>query len=159
MSLLSQQIWPKDSYQAHCNIKVSASIVGWFILLVSSVILGAVGSSNFTVLPGDFWRNPLVQTFKQRFESFFNVGQCNIRRHAHIHPVQWKHEAYSRRWRSLVSRSGVTGCVGRQCWRVPKSEICCLFCWVLNIRHFESFLKNISQESTSERVSVTCRNR
>jgi len=51
----------KDSYQAHCNIKVSASI-GGFIILVTSVMLGAVGSSNFTVLPGDFWRNPLVQT-------------------------------------------------------------------------------------------------
>ena len=57
------------------------------MILVTSVILGPVGSSNFTVLPGDFWRNPLVQTFKKRFESFFNVGQCNIRLHADIHPI------------------------------------------------------------------------
>lgn len=76
------------SYQSHCNIKVSASIGGWFIILVTSVILGAVGYSNFTVFLGDFWRNPLVQTFKQRFESIFNVGQCNIPLHANIHPVQ-----------------------------------------------------------------------
>ena len=51
--------------------------------------------------------------------DLFNIGPLHFPvTSLYIHPVKSrKHEADSWRWRYLVSRSGVVGCLGRQLWR------------------------------------------
>lgn len=49
--------------------------------------LGSSWILKFHRVAGGFLEESACSNVQKRFESFFNVGQCNIRLHADIHPI------------------------------------------------------------------------